>query len=776
MLKSYLITAIRNIRRQPWFSIINISGLALGMACTVLILLWVHSELSFDNFHKNRNVIFRLIAQYKENKWENCPWALKSLLTKNYPEVESATWFRARQMSFVSGEKQSTGNIGMVSPEYLDVFTFRFISGNSKSAFVETDAVVITEKVSNELFGGTNAIGKSIKFEDGQELFVSGIIEDVPGNSHMQFDLLVRPDLFYGVDRLSTWIVDCSTYIMLDDNADSEVFEEKISNIVNENDGGEWDGKMTISLQPLRKIHTHALNGTDPIVFVRIFSLIAFIVLLISCVNFINLSTSQSVARSKEIAFRKTAGSNKKDIFIQYLSETMVLATISMILALIIIYILLPEFNDLTGKNLSLFSHGSIMIFSELLIITLITGILAGTYPSIYFTSFQPVQLFKGLVGNKGRGNNVRRTLIIFQFSSAIVLLLFIFIIIKQINYINNTDIGLDRNNVITVSLDRAMRDKYETIKENLLKNSSVMNVTSSSNIPLNTSTGSTVYWESINPEEASLMNFVCVDYDYFETLGMKIIEGRSFSRDFPYDMNSYIINETALQLTGFNEPIGKGIALSNHQLEPIIGVVKDFHGTSLRNNINPTIFFMFKYAGKRNMFVKVSEIGLSSTLDYIIATINEITPGSFINYTFLDDQFNDMYQKETVIRSLVKYFAILALFIASMGLLGLASFLALQKTKEFAIRRVFGAKPFCILISFFKEFALLIIVSCIIAWPISFIVIKNWLATYSYKVKIDFFAFLITGFIVLLIAFLVTAYHSYKTSRCNLVYSLKYE
>jgi len=776
MVRSYFVSAIRMIRRHPWFSVINILGLSLGMACAILLLLWVHDELSFDNFHVKGSRIYRINTRYEENRWESCPWAIKDLLTSNYPEVESATWYKARQMSFGFGERQSTGTVGLVSPEYLNIFSFCFMHGDAESALSDTYALVLTEKVANELFGNTDVLGKPVRFETGRELFVSAVVKNPPGNSNMKFDLLARPDLFYGVDRLSTWIVDCSTYVLLTGNSDSGLFEQKISNLVNENDGGEWGGKMNLSLHPLRKIHTHAINGTDPIVFVRIFSVIAIIVLLISCINFINLSTSQSVARSREIAFRKTVGANKRDIFLQYLSESIILAAISMIFALIIARVMLPAFGDLTGKDPDLWGSRNYLIFGELLLVTIITGVLAGIYPSILFTSCQPVELFKGSVARKGRGNRVRGALIIFQFSSAIILLICISVIMKQTNYISSTDIGINRQNVITVSLDRNMIAKYGTIKESLLKNMSVVNVSASSNIPLNTSTSSSVYWEGRSPEMASLMNFVCVDYDYFETLGMKIIEGRSFSRDFPNDANSYIINETALKLTGFSEPLGKGIALANYNLSPIIGIVKDFHGTSLKNDISPTIFFLFNYATRRNMFIRVSGDDLASTIDFIESAIKEVVPGSFFNYRFLDDQFNEMYQRESMIRSLVKYFAILALFIASMGLLGLASFMAIQRTREFAVRKVLGAKPWQIMYSFLREFLILIGISNIIAWPVSYLTMNNWLASYSFRVKIGLPVFIISGLSVLVIAFLVTSFHAYKTSRCNLAESLKYE
>ncbi len=776
VVRSYLLTAFRNLRRQPGYSLINITGLSLGMACCILILLWVHDELSYDNFHLRKDNIYRLTSTYEENVWAISPWAVKEILIKKHPEIESACWYTSRQMNYGSGDENATGYLGMVSHEFLDMFSFPMAGGNVHTALNDPNSVIISQKVANELFNQSDPIGSHIRFENGTELLVTGILDDLPGNTHFQFDMLARPDLFYGIDRLSSWIVDCSTYIELIAQADYKEFEEKITNVVNENDGGDWDGKMYIGLQPLRKIHTHALSGTDPVIYVRIFSIIALLVLLISCINFINLSISQAVARSKEIAFRKAVGSDKGDIIIQYLSESLIISFIAMFIALLIVRLILPAFNVISGKQLEFLLSGHYFLIAELLFIGFITGIISGLYPSLYFASYLPSQLFRSKVLNAGRQNNMRRLLIIFQFTTAIILIISVAVIMKQMNFIRDSDLGFERENIITVSLDRDLRDNYKVFKEKLLKSRLIDNVTSASNIPLNTSNSTGVYWEGINPENAVLMNYACVDYDYFETFGMQMVEGRSFSREFPSDMNGYIINETALKMTGFREAADKSIALARHSLAPLIGVVKDFHGTSLHNDIQPTIFFMFNYAGKNNMFIKVSGKSTPEAIEYIRETAESVSPGSFFRYSFLDEQFNQIYQKESLIHSLVKYFTILALFIAAMGLLGLSSFMAIQRTLEFAVRKVMGAQPRELILVFFREFTWLLIISNLIAWPIAFLMMKSWLANYSYRVSIGLTPFLIAGLLILLVACIVTIWHANKVSRCNLVESLKYE
>ncbi len=746
------------------------------MACCILILLWVQDELSFDNFHVNSKRLYRVTTTYNDNVWDKSPWALKSTLSTHYPEIEEACWYTTRSMNVRYEDKFINVSVALVSPEFFNMFTFPFVSGNPALALEDINSVIISERTASIYFGNEDPLGKVVSFENRYNLTVTGVLKNIPGNSHIQFDFAVRPDLFYGKERLQSWVIDCSSYVLLHEQVHIEETVNKISNSINENDKGVWDGKMYVGLQPLRKIHTYALKGTDPVIYVRFFSLIAIIVLMISCINFINLSISQYVTRAKEVGARKVFGAERGDVIKQYLCESMMLSFIALAFSLLLVYLFLPSFNTLSGKHLAVNLSGNLNLSLKIIIIAVITGLISGLYPSLYFSTYQPVELFKGSIAKMGKGQLLRRILIVFQFSSAIILLFSISVIGKQINFIRVSDLGFNRNNVITLKMDGDILSKYEVIKDELLKYKRILNVSAASNLPLDTETSSGVYWQGLRPEEAVLMNFVCVDYDYFETFKMTMTQGRSFSRDFPTDGNSYIINETGSKMMGFEDPIGKGLALTNYQLAPIIGVVKDFHGTSLHNDIKPTIFFLFRYAGKRNMFIRIDDKNIAETIENIKETVHKYSPGSYFGYRFINEQFNEMYQQEAIIQQLIKYFAILAIFIACMGLLGLASFVASQRTKEFAVRKVMGANSMRIMVKFSKEFIILVIISNIIAWPIAFFQMKGWLESFAYRTNIGIFAFIFSGTVTLMITLVTIIYHAYKVSRCNLAESLKYD
>ena len=744
------------------------------MACCILILLWVQDEMSFDNFHVNNKRLYRVTTTYNDNVWDKSPWALKSTLSTHYPEIEEACWYTTRSMNVRYEDKFTNVSVAMVSPEFFDIFTFPLVSGNPALALEDINSVIISEKTASIYFGNDDPLGKVVSFENRYNLTVTGVMKNIPGNSHIQFALAVRPDLFYGKARLESWVIDCSSYVLLHEQVDIGEIVNKISNSINENDKGTWDGKMYVALQPLRKIHTYALKGTDPVIYVRLFSLIAIIVLMISCINFINLSISQYVTRAKEVATRKVFGAERGDVIKQYLCESMMLSFIALAFSLLLVYLFLPSFNILSGKHLAVNLLGNLNLSLKIILIAVITGLISGLYPSLYFSTYQPIELSKGSIAKRGKGQLLRRVLIVFQFSSAIILLFSISVIGKQINFIRMSDLGFNRNNIITLKMDGEMLSKYDVIKGELLKYKKILNVAAASNLPLDTETSSGVYWEGLRPEEAVLMNFVCVDYDYFETFKMTMTQGRSFSRDFPTDGNSYIINETGARMIGSEDPIGKGLALTNYQLAPIIGVVKDFHGTSLHNDIKPTIFFLFGYAGKRNMFIRIDDKNIAETIENIKETVHKYSPDSYFGYRFIDEQFNEIYQQEAIIQQLIKYFTILAIFISCIGLLGLASFVASQRTKEFAVRKVMGANSIRIMVKFSKEFIILVFISNMIAWPIAFFLMKEWLETFVYRTNIGIFAFIFSGTVAFLITLVTIISNAYKVSRCNLAENLK--
>jgi putative ABC transport system permease protein len=777
MLTSYLRIALRNILRHKGYSFINILGLAVGMTCTILILLWVQDELSYDNFHKNGDNIYLVTVEMGERVWDESPWALNAVLRKDYPEVEKATWFSRKSVSARYNASLFSENVALVSPQFFEIFTFPFAEGNPSTALTDANSLIISKRTAVKYFGDEDPLGKVISLDNRFDLTVTGVIENVPANSHMQFDLVARPDVFFGKARLQSWVIDCSSYVLLSHGSDHEAFARKISNAINQNDNGEWKEEQPhVGLQPLKDVHLYALQGTDPITNVRIFSAIAVVVLLIACINFMNLSTARSASRAKEIALRKVIGAKRSAVITQFFGESIMLSFLALPVAIVMVDLLLPAFNTLAEKQLSFNLAGNSTIVIQLICIALLTGLISGTYPSLYLSSFQPTAIMKSSTATGGKSRLLRQGLIILQFAAAVILITSTFVILRQINYIKTKDLGLNRDNIITMKMDDNLLDKYETLKQELLKNKDIVNVSAASSVPLDTDNSSGVSWEGLGSDRNALMNYVCVDYDYFETFNMKMKDGRSFSRGYPSDGQNYIINETALKMMGYKEPIGKRVALARHAPAPIVGVVKDFHGTSLHNAINPTIFFTYKFASKHNLFIKINNVNAPATIQFTKNVVKTLSPNSLCDIRFLDDEFDRMYRKEAVLGSLFEYFTLLAVLVSCLGLLGLASFMAEQRTKEVGIRKVLGASTPVITAMLTKEFVALVLVANVIAWPVAYALMNGWLADYAYRISIEAWIFPAIGAVTLLIAVLTVSYQAIKAAIANPVESLRYE
>ncbi|MCJ7682115.1 MAG: ABC transporter permease, partial [Candidatus Aminicenantes bacterium] len=554
MFKNYLMLSFRHIKKHLGYSFINIFGLAIGMTCCILIFLWVRHELSYDNFHKNADSLHQIIVSVEGDTWSSSPWALVPALKKDYPEIKKASWYGVIPTPVRQGENTAYADVALVGEDFLDMFTFSFIKGRPESAFPNPQSVVLTESTAQKYFGNRNPIGEIIEVDSRINLMVSGVIEDVPDNSHMSFDLLMNPVLFVGEERMLTWSSDVSAYVQLQDQVNAKEVENKISDTINRYSNGNI--KYYISLFPLKKIHLYAFSGTDPIVYVFVFSAIAFLVLLIACVNFMNLTTARSSLRVSEIGIRKVLGSTRRELIRQFLGESVSLALVALCVAVWLVYMLLPTFNSLAGKQLEFNLFGNGFLFAGLLLFALLSGLLAGSYPAFYFSSFDPQKVLRsGRQSGSGK-SGLRKALIVFQFSASILLIIATVTIYKQIQYIRSKDLGFNKDRIVVLQARRPLRLKYATIKERLLANPDILHVSAASSIPLQVSNNNPVYWEGRGPDSYVRMNFVCVDYDYFETLGMTMSNGRSFSREFQTDKKNYIINEAALKLTGYEEPI----------------------------------------------------------------------------------------------------------------------------------------------------------------------------------------------------------------------------
>ncbi|MFC2133715.1 ABC transporter permease [Bacteroidota bacterium] len=776
MLQNYIKIAIRNIKKYKAYSAINILGLAAGMACCILILLWVQDELSYDGFHENGENIYRVIPTVSGNPWISSPWALIGNLKRDYPEIEKASWYFNAGVSTNYGEKTFRERIALVAPDFLEMFTFPFISGDHETALRDINSVIISERTAVKYFGNEDPIGKTLNLEDQVDLTITGIIYNVPLNSHMQFDLVARPEVFISTERMQTWSMDCPSYIMLSDGANYDQVVSKISDSIDRYDKrGVYD--CTIGLQPLGNIYLYSLTGTNPIMYVYIFSGVAVLVLLIASINFMNLSTARSALRAKEIGMRKVIGAKRSDVIKQFFSESIILSFFALFAALILVALLLPTFNTLTDKQLEFEIIGNFNIALLVISVAIITGILSGIYPSIYLSSFQPVTILKSQIVKGNKNQSLRRGLIIFQFAAAISLIISTAIILKQINYISTKDLGFNRENVVIINLNDELLSKYEALKQEIKMHKNIINVSAACNLPLSTRNNTAVRWDGMKDDKPPMINFVSADFDYFETLEMEMKYGRSFSKEYPTDKDNYILNETALKMTGYVDPIGSRFVVDGNE-GIIIGVVKDFHGTSLRNEINPTFFMMKAYAAvpKSRMFIRINSNNIPETIEYIEKSIYKFSPHFIFQFNFMDDFFDRIYRSEQNLQSLLKYFTILAILISCLGLLGLASFIAERRTKEIAIRKVLGAKTPSLMVNLCKEFVMLVIIANIIAWPIAYYFMSGWIESFTYRTDIGVIIFILSAVIAIGIAIITVSFQAFKAANRNPVDSLKHE
>ena len=785
MFRNYLKTALRNIKRHKGYSLINIVGLAVGMACCILILLWVQDELSFDRFHENADGIYRVLQDINfadhSTTWAITQGPLGPSLKEDFPEIINATRITGRGLRLTYNDKSYDEGVSMADGSIFEMFTFPLVKGDPATALSDPFSIVLTEEMAAKYFGDEDPIGKTIKANNQWDFQVTGVMKNVPSNSHLEFDFLIPfifgRELNYTVDRWGN--SQFRTYVQLAKGVPAQEVIQKISGYLFEKPTIEKDARL--NLQPLTRIHLYSNYEYDSahgdITYVTLFSLIAFFILLIACINFMNLATARSGNRAKEIGMRKVSGANKADIIRQFYGESTLLAFISLLLAVVLVWLLLPVFNNLAAKELSLDITGNLSILLGLLCIAILTGIISGSYPAFFLSAFQPVMVLKGLRLSSSKGSLFRKTLVVFQFSLTILLIICTIGVYDQLNYMRNRKLGYDKEHMIYFGMRGDMREKFDTVKNELLQNPNILGVTAASNVPTYGYyfSNSLWRWEGQNPDEETLMRAVLIDFDYFKTFGMEITEGRSFSKEFPTDATEAImVNEEAVKAMGMESPIGKRLSLQDENFK-IIGVVKNYHFRSLQQEIEPLILVYYpSYC--RVLFARLKSDQIPQTIGYIENAWKKFAPGYPFNYRFLDEALDRLYRSEQRIGTLFRYFSILAILISCLGLLGLASFMAEQRTKEIGIRKVLGATASNIVALLSKEFTKWVIVANIFAWPIAYFALSKWLQSYAYKTNIALWSFVLSGALALLIALATVSYQSIKAALANPADSLRYE
>jgi len=781
MLKNYITIAIRNILRQKGYSFINILGLAVGLAAAIIILLWVKFEFSYDKGNENLDRIYRVgqTQFYTSGPLHvfAMPAPLAAHMKADFPEVEDAFRFNNGGKIIRYEDKKFSEQILYADKEMFSVFNFDFIKGDPTKIFDDISSVVISEKMADKYFGNDNPIGKVLIFNDMKSFKVTGVIKDCPKNSSLRFDICI-PFEHIGEDRdmdLTEYGWNSfGTYILLADGVSMETVNEKIEHYF-QTVRNEPELNTTLWLWPLSKIHLYRYSGGGLITTIYMFIMIAAFILLIACINFMNLATARSTIRSKEIGLRKVLGANRKHIINQFIGESVFTSFLSLIFAILIVSLVLPAFNVITEKEL-VFSFTDPVILLGLIALTLFTGLVAGSYPSLYLSSFKPIAVLKGFASKGKSGANFRRVLVVFQFTLSIVLIIGTVIIVRQLDFLQNKDIGFNKENVVYIRMPGDVNSKFETIKPLLLQNPKVEYVSRSSDLPImvGSNTGG-MNWDGKEESEDFLIGITFVDVDFENTMGMKLTEGRFFSNEYSLDTSAVVLNENAVKVMGLEDPLGKWVDWGEDYRFHIIGIVKDYNFEHLSQEVSPLA--IFNQGDNCNfLMIKINKSDVKSTIEFIEKTWNNVFPTIPFASTFLDESYREMYAMEEKSGELFKYFAILAILISSLGLFGLASYLAEQKTKEIGIRKVLGSSVGAIVLIMSKEFIKWIVVANVIAWPLTWFLGTKMLDMYAYRTKMSILIFIGAAFISFFIAFVTISYQAIKAGRSNPIDALRYE
>ncbi len=786
MIKNYLKIALRNIRKHKGYSFINIAGLAIGVAACLLLFRWVQDELSFDRYHEKADRIYRVISQYEaEGQTRQLAYTSAPVgpaLVNEFPEIEKAIRFGRNGFVVSYQNKRFVEQVYFTDPEIFDVFSFPLIKGNPKNALKEPYSIVISEEMSRKYFGDEDSLGKIITLGERRDYRVTGVFRDLPTNSHFRFHFL---GLFsdYASRHFDQWgISNYWTYILVSENFSPDEFKEKSPQFVEKYRGKEsrYVYKTSYPLQPLTRIHLHSnlrgeIGTNSSIGTIYIFSAIAVFILLIACLNYINLSTARYAIRAKEVGLRKVIGATRPQLIKQFLGETFLFSFIALPLSVLLAELFLPLFNSLSGKKLAVHYFDNMFLLPGLALIILFVGFASGIFPAFFISALKPVSALRGMFKASSKGSGLRKTLIVSQFAISIIFLASTFTVLSQLNYMRNKKLGLDKEHVVTLPIyDKDVLGKLETIKNEFLQNPSVLSVSVSDFFPGKATMYQNYRYEGMSESGNPMIRWFVVDHDFIETFGIELVDGRNFSKRFPSDVDhAYILNESAVKEIGWESPVGKELEIMNKG--PVIGVVKDFHFRPLHQKIEPAALYiypkLFQYIS-----VRISPTDVSRSLDFLKAKWQTLVPGQVFQYSFLDEDFDKLYRAEMRLSQIFTVVTFLAIFIACLGLFGLAAFEALQRTKEMGIRKVLGSSAAGIVLLLSKEFTKWVLLANIIAWPVAYYAMSRWLQNFAYRINIGPLIFIQSAVLAFIVALLTVSYQAMKVSLANPVDTLRYE
>ena len=812
MISNFIKIAFRNLYRQLGYTFINIAGLAIGLACSILISLYVINEITYDRFHENAERIYRIGVKGKMlgNDLNQAVTAapMYQTLTDEYPEIEHVTriakfggWLiKYGEKKFMETEKTFL----FADSTFFDVFSFHLIKGNPETALTKPRSLIMTQKAAKRYFGDEDPMGKTLSVEADTTIYtVTGLLEDIPVNSHFHFELLGSLGSIRN-SRNTNWMNhNFYTYITVVQGTDVEQLSENINSIIEKYIGPliqtflgidldqfiEGGNSFGYFLQPLQDIHLHSdlqaeiePNGNPA--YVYIFSLIAVLILVIACINFMNLATARSSGRSREVGIRKVVGSNKILLINQFLSESVLLSFISLIFAVIIVYLIMPYYNNLIRLELNFNLLGNSYLIPMLLLLAIVVGLLAGSYPAFVLASFKPIAVLKGESGSETKKGRLRSLLVVVQFTIAIIILLGTFIVYRQLNYMQQKDLGFEKENVLVIRRSDALEDQIDAFKQKLVSNSNVISAANSTHIPSSGFWNNAHWLEGQDRSNILLLMTAIVSYEVADALDLEMVEGRFFTREMPTDSFAVVINESAAKTLNLSDPIGTrfvdpGETPGEDRFLKIIGVVKDFHYESMHKTINPMIFHFMHGNYEGYIIVRLQPGNLPETVAFVKQTWESFNSRYPFEYFWLDDEFGKLFEPEKRTKQLLTVFSLLSIFLSCLGLLGLISFTAEQRTREIGIRKANGASVNAIVFLLSRETIKLLVVAAILAIPFYF-GINKWLQNFAFHINFNpalYIIFLIViSFIVLVIALLSISFRAYKAATANPADSLRVE
>jgi len=790
MIKNYFKTAWRNLVKNKVHSFINLAGLSVGMAASLLILLWVQDELSVDAFHKNGAWLYKVYGrEYYANNIDgnyDTPGLLADELKKVIPEIEDAAMMQDEnhQASLQVGSKilkvEGTGaGAGLFS-----MFSYPLLQGTPKTALGSIVSMAISAKTANQFFGSAqNAMGKTIRFDNKRDFTVTAVFKDLPANTSRKFDYCISWE---------AWLQDNSwarswgnsgplTYILLRHDANPALVDKKLTyflNTYNKDQSAAYHVELGLQKFDEVYLHNNFKNGKvagGRIEYVQLFSLVAIFILLIACINFMNLTTARSIKRAKEVGVRKAVGALRSVLIKQFIGESLMLTSLAVIIALVLMALLLPVFNEVTQKQMEL-PFNNVSFWLKLIAITVVTGLISGSYPALFLSSFNPVKVLKGTARLTSGAVWFRKGLVVFQFVLSMVLIIGTIVVSRQVNFIQARNLGYDRENLIYIPIEGELANKYTTLKDQSLKMAGIQSISRISDNPTNLNQQTNgVDWEGRDANNMVSFEHPGAGYDFIQTMKLKMLDGRYFSKDFPTDKDAFVINETAAKKMGYAHAVGRPLTV-NGRKGIIIGVLKDFHFRSLHEQIQPLIMELEEEGGNGNILIRTQPGKTKEALAGIETYCRELNPGFPFSYSFSDEEYQQLYKNEQVVGKLSSAFGFLAIFISCLGLLGLVMFTAGQRTKEIGIRKVLGAGVADIIRLISAGFLKLIIIAIIIASPIGWWAMTSWLNGYAYKINISWWMFGVAGLLVIVIALFTVSFQAIKAAMANPVKSLRTE